>query len=423
MKTAQVLALGVGLVVFSVAGAQPPGSAPMAPPVAPFQPIAPPCPTCPPNFTCTEGCEVGPDCYTLHMRGGVEFLYWALKEDRLKYPLLTTSRSGAGDGIITNPDTQVLVHEGDIDHDALRGMRFSWGVYDPRYNFILEADGFWFDDGDEFNRFRSAGLPVLARPFENSEDGTPSAILLAFPDSFSGGADVQAFQRFWGVQAHVGCHLHDNSDWGVDFLVGGKYLRMRENLTISDVAITGANGLGFFNGALTQIGDTRLRQDSFATKNEFYGPQIGVRAEYNCGPCYVMVKGLIAVGEIENRLVVKGTSGLIRNGQLIGLADGGLLALPTNSGAFGSNDVIAVPEAQITMGITLFDHFRLFAGYSFLYWMDIYRPGDQVPFIINPNLVPTSPTFGQGGSANPPPRADRSGFWAHGLHAGVSVRF
>ena len=61
----------------------------------------------------------------------------------------------------------------------------------------------------------------------------------------------------------------------------------------------------------------------------------------------------------------------------------------TNFAIFGLGFV-----AYMTVGFSF-----MFGGYSFMYWSNVVRPGDQIDRNLNPNLIPTSATFG--GPATP----------------------
>jgi hypothetical protein len=46
-----------------------------------------------------------------------------------------------------------------------------------------------------------------------------------------------------------------------------------------------------------------------------------------------------------------------------------------------------VPEAGIDVGYQLTRHLRAKAGYTFIYWTDVVRPGDQIDPTTNNSLV------------------------------------
>jgi hypothetical protein len=58
------------------------------------------------------------------------------------------------------------------------------------------------------------------------------------------------------------------------------------------------------------------------------------------------------------------------------------------------------------------------------YVNEVVRPGSQIDLVINPNLVPTSATFGSPGGLQLPAFPQKStGFWAQGLNFGLEFTF
>ncbi len=105
------------------------------------------------------------------------------------------------------------------------------------------------------------------------------------------------------------------------------------------------------------------------------------------------------------------------------VAAGGFLARPSNSGSFSTEQFAIVPEAGLTLGYQVFNWMRLTAGYSFLYWSRVARPGEQVNVSVNRLEVPSlaAPT---GFMVTPPAALIRStDFWAHGINAGLELRY
>ena len=83
-----------------------------------------------------------------------------------------------------------------------------------------------------------------------------------------------------------------------------------------------------------------------------------------------------------------------------------------------------VPEVGVNVGYQITESLRLFAGYSFIGWSDVARPGDQIDVGLNPNLIPTSATFGApGGPPRPALAVQRTDFWAQGVNFGVEWRY
>jgi len=103
---------------------------------------------------------------------------------------------------------------------------------------------------------------------------------------------------------------------------------------------------------------------------------------------------------------------------------GGLLAVPSNSGHDNRDEFTVVPEGSLTVGYQVTDKMRLYAGYSFLYWSSVIRPGDLLEHGINPAEVPSSPAFGSGALPGQPPRQNnQADFWAQGFNFGLALRY
>ena len=87
-----------------------------------------------------------------------------------------------------------------------------------------------------------------------------------------------------------------------------------------------------------------------------------------------------------------------------------------------SNNFTVAPEGQVKLAYALTPAIQLTVGYDFLYLSSAVRTGDQ----LDRNL-PKGQIFQQNGGAisttSPSALFNRTDFYAHGLSAGVSVRF
>jgi hypothetical protein len=101
---------------------------------------------------------------------------------------------------------------------------------------------------------------------------------------------------------------------------------------------------------------------------------------------------------------------------------GGLLALPSNIGRFSRDRVEVIPEFGARVGYQVTFHLQVFAGYSFLYWGNVVRAGNEVDLAVNPNLLPGSATPAPG-AQRPLPLLTGSSFWAQGIDLGLELRF
>ena len=72
----------------------------------------------------------------------------------------------------------------------------------------------------------------------------------------------------------------------------------------------------------------------------------------------------------------------------------------SNSGSFNRDRFAVVPETDLVLGFRVTPHIKLLIGYSFLYWSNVVRPGDQIDTVIDPRQLPFS--------GNPPGRNSRT---------------
>jgi hypothetical protein len=83
-----------------------------------------------------------------------------------------------------------------------------------------------------------------------------------------------------------------------------------------------------------------------------------------------------------------------------------------------------LPEGGVTLKGAIGRCVSVHFGYAFLYLGNVVRPGSQVDLAVNPNLVPTSATFGAGGiPARPAFRFQESDYWAHLFNFGFTVQY
>jgi len=104
---------------------------------------------------------------------------------------------------------------------------------------------------------------------------------------------------------------------------------------------------------------------------------------------------------------------------------GGLLAVGSNIGTQRRTNFSVVPEVGINLGYYVTDWMRISAGYNFLWWTNVVRPGDQIDRNVNPFLVPNFSTAGlvNNGASQPTVPFRTTDFWAHGLTFGVELTF
>src|SRR5947208_17125615 len=80
---------------------------------------------------------------------------------------------------------------------------------------------------------------------------------------------------------------------------------------------------------------------------------------------------------------------------------GGLLALPTNIGHVRENHFAVVPDVSAKIGYQVAPSIRIHAGYSFLYWTNVIRPGGGHRYVPQPNPPAPRDARRPGPSATP----------------------
>jgi hypothetical protein len=430
-----------GVPGLSTAGGTAMAQTPAAPSAAPDpQPVkdAPPSCATPPILEDCNPCR--PKCSVCGPPGRVwvsaEYLYWWTKDSRLP-PLVTRgSPTDAIPGAIGQPGTRVLFG-GDVDGEGRSGGRFEAGFWLNECQTIGFEAGYFFL-GSRSNSFVASGSgapgsPVIARPFldipptgaapfQNSE-------LVAFPGAAAGTISVQNTSRLQGAAPNalfnLCCSRCDNccddccGGWRFDLIGGFRWMQLNESVTITE-NIAPSSNLGSSFPAGSHVAVT----DQFSTQNDFYGGQIGVRGEWWGDRLFFNARALVALGTTQERATINGTTIFTPAVGAPVVTSGGLLALPSNIGSHSRDAFSVIPEVGINVGYQVTPHLRAFAGYTFMYWSNVVRPGDAIDTGVNPSQLPTS--SGRGplvGPARPAFDFHDSGFWAQGISAGIELRY
>lgn len=336
-------------------------------------------------------------------------------------PLLTTGPVGtplAQAGVLGQPGTSVLIGDSREAGGFRSGMRFTLGGwFNQEQTCGLEASAFFLENRSDTLRFTSSGNPILAIPFFDANPTSPTfnqktADHTAYPGVVSGTFSASTFSHVWGGDINFRHNLCCGCNCRVDALVGFRYLRLHETLTINDVEDF---------GVVPHVGHVRFDSvESFDTKNNFYGGQVGLAGEYWRDRCFVQLTGKMALGGNCRTVEVDGAS-IKTTGSLVQtFPQGTLFALRTNGGVHHDTVFSVIPELGLNVGIQLTSNLRVMVGYSFIACTNVARPGDQIDTTVN-----TSQRFGAPLVGAPRPRFQfqNSTFWAQGINFGLDLRF
>ncbi|HTU93640.1 MAG TPA: BBP7 family outer membrane beta-barrel protein, partial [Gemmataceae bacterium] len=369
----------------------PPGPPPLAPTAAPPPPV----------FT-----DAALDGFATRWWVGVDYLLWWTKGDSLP-PLIT---SGAPNdlvpGAIGQPGTQTLFG-GDYDSGVRSGVRLRGGYwFTPDQTFGIDGTFFFLGGQSASLDDSSNGDPVLARPFFNVNTGREDSFLVAYPGTQSGEITAALSTRLWGADLDLRGMLFRGAYYQVNLLGGFRFLDLHDSLGMKEND-TVYSPIDF--GPMYWTTTT----DRFHTSNQFYGGQIGADMMWCRGRFFIDVLGKVALGvSVENAGIDGSSSYTTPQGQS-GSINAGQLALPSNIGRYGQDNFAVVPEFGINFGYALTPHIRLTFGYTFLYWSNVMRAGDQIDRGLNPTeltaLTGNGPLIGP---ARPNFPFQSTDFWA-----------
>jgi hypothetical protein len=349
--------------------------------------------------------------------GSAEYLLWFVPHDHT--PALVTTGPSSSFGIIGNAGTQVLFG-GPIDYGAFSGGRFTLGYWFDNCQTIGIEGNFLFLGQKSVNfsaASNSTGTPLLSRPFIDATTRNQLAEPVSFPGEVAGSINVQAKSQLYGSELYLrwnpccccftGCC---GGTYRIGLLGGFRFLKLDESLNISE--------------DLTELGDTVSRQqlsDNFGTHNQFWGGQIGTVIEWRRGCWSVDLKTKVALGGTRENVNISGSEvDTTLNTGAQQRFNSGFLALPTNIGKYNRDLFGVVPEVGLTIGYQLTDHLRLFAGYNFLYWSNVVRPGRQIDNTVNVSQLSGGTLVGP---ARPAFTFNGSNFWAQGATFGLELKY
>jgi hypothetical protein len=337
------------------------------------------------------GCDFCLPYAPLWVRG--EYLVWWGKSASLP-PLVTT-------GTIANPTANVLLG-GDVAPNAHSGGRFSLGWWcSPCRDEGLEVT-YMFLGNEAVNFYReSPTTPLLARPFYDTENATPSRILVAVPDGQTGWINASLANELNSVEAIYRRALIRQCSHEVDLLMGYRYGQFDENFRMDTSSTIGT--------ATLQV------TDQCRTTNEFHGAEVGFATRTRCDRWSLELLAKFALGGTQSRVNISGAT------VPASVPSQGVLALASNSGSYSENNFSVIPELGVTFGYDLTCRLKATLGYTFLYWSQVARPGDQIDTNLNLSQVPGGVVTQ--GVPSPLFNFRTTDFWAQGISAGLDYRF
>jgi hypothetical protein len=345
-------------------------------------------------------------------------------------PLVTTSPVGTPRslaGVPGAPSTIVLFGNDTVDDDLRTGLRIRAGAWlDACQTCGIEGSYFFLGSNSGSHDFSSLGASILARPFldvnPNSTNplGSPSLVkpnseLISFPGIVNGSVNIHTNSQLYGFDANLIKNLCCGCCYRLDGLLGYRYLNLKDDVDITENLTTVAT-----NNPAIPAGTAVFLQDRFDTTNQFNGGQAGFYGEVRSGRWYLLGRNLVALGETHTDVNITGVTRITTPNGVSTVSPGGLLAQPTNIGSFGSDRFAVVYENETGIGYQVTNGLRVFVAYSFLYWSNVSRAGDQIDLVVNSSQIPPGAL---NGAPRPIFQRKDTDFWAQGISFGMEVRY
>ena len=339
-----------------------------------------------------------PDCPHGHWSVAGEYLIWFLREGRVP-PLLTTSSFSSG-GRLGQPDTRVLYGDDRLQtrhDDRFVGTRVTLGWTNAAQTFGVEGRAFFLERDSTYFKAVSDGTTLLARPYF-TPDGTAASEVIAGPTALGladGGFVGYSRIELFGEEANAVVPLAAGGALCCDLLAGARFLQMRDCLDLTATGHVLPDRAALFG-----------LEDHFRVHDAFYGGQVGLRGRGTWGNWVVDLRGTAALGGDDQQIQTSGGR-LYQTPFQRTVVNTGLLVQPGNTGTFERGRVDFVGEAAANLGYRLTRHACVFVGYTFLYWNNPVRAGDQADLTVNP--AKTSVPF------------KTDAFWAQGFNVGFDL--
>jgi hypothetical protein len=261
----------------------------------------------------------------------------------------------------------------------------------------IEGSFFFLTYGETFNLFPGPNL-VISRPFFDTSTGTNNSELDNFPGVVSGSKTVTSYTNLYGADANLRRNICCACNYRVDLVGGFRFMSLSDGVSIGE-------NITVVNRPPTPAGTFILVNDSFRTTNEFYGGQFGFAGEVREGRAFVDFRGLLALGATVERTYINGSTSFTTPGGATATFPGGLLAQPpanqagtplqpSNIGNYQVTNFAVIPELGVNVGYQVTDGFRAFVGYSFMFWSNVVRAGEQIPTAVDSRVLPPLPNAG-----------------------------
>ncbi len=346
--------------------------------------------------------------------GRAEYLLWWTSGMDAP-PLATTSPTGTAQdqaGVLDQLGTSVLFGDDAYNDRSRSGGRYTIEIW----NDDCRSQGWEFSYlslANETTRFSAsdADRSILARPFFNQATNAQDARLIAFPGVVDGSLNIDLSTDFQSAEALYRWTAQGSTCGRMEYLLGYRFAELDDGISIADSTLSLAGATA---------GTTFDLVDRFDSVNTFHGGQFGIACHWQPNRCWsIDLLGKLALGATQREADVTGRT-LVSTAAANTENTGGLLTQGTNIGSYSSDNFATITEFGVTINRHFNQNLTANFGYTFLYWNDVSRAGDQMDLNVNPSQIPPGTLVGP---ARPAFDFRSTDFWAQGLRFGLELKF
>mgnify|MGYP001806804486 CR=1 FL=1 len=360
-----------------------------------------------------------------------EYLMWWTNRYRIPVLATTSTAPATGFGFLGDPSTRNLLGPGEFGPSYRNGMRIrAGGYFDECEPTGVDGSFFFLGTAREKRVFDSGQFPVVTRPFFSPNIATintnPGVVFLpgefgevvARPGLSAGRLEVESDSYLWGADVNFRKAICRTCEGSRGWFAGYRHVNLTERLRMTEF-ITATGAL-----APDPVGTQVVVQDSFETRNRFHGGQLGYLWSRRAGRWDIDARASVALGVTHQILEIDGFQRRTRPGEATQTFRGGLLAAGPNLGRFTDNKFSVVPEGTLNVGYMLTPTVRVYAGYNFMFWSNVIRPGDSIDRTVDVTFVPNPPAnVPPSGQFRPQPLFRQSDLWVQGVQLGAELRW
>ncbi len=312
------------------------------------------------------------------------------------------------------PDFATLYGAERTDDTLRAGVRTRIGYwFDDCGTFGMEPEFFLLGEANSSALFVAPAGGVITRTFVDAASGAQA---FEFADRVNLNSDSTIYSFAVPFRLSLAGWSSNRPDrcggFRVDAIGGYRHLRLKESLTISELAT--------FPGPSPTTFDI---VDEFETDNRFHGGEFGLVTQFCRGPWTMELLTKVAIGNVHENVRIRG-SNTATTGGVLTFVPHGILAQPSNIGSSSDDQFAVLPELGAQFAYCLSRRMRVTAGYSYLYLSHTIRPGDQIDSVVdarwlNPNFVPP----GTPPATRPAPMSASNSVWLQGITLGLEWRY